>query len=283
MIDGERPTAGAPPVLPLDLRVLVVVPTHDEAANVGELLDRVAASAPDADVLVVDDASRDATRPIVRDRAASTTGLRLIERDEKRGLGDAYVHAFGVAMEEGYDVVVQLDADLSHPPEALPTMIELARRGIDVVVGSRYVPGGAVIGWPRRRTWLSRWGNRYAAIALGLALNDATAGYRAYRVDALRRLDPATVRAEGYGFQIEMAYRAVTAGCSVVELPITFRDRVAGTSKMSGRIVREAFVLVTRWSLADAVSLRRRRRAYLRHRPAGPAPERADGPGSPRR
>lgn len=247
------------------MRTLVVVPTHDEAANIGDLLDGLDEHVPDADVLVIDDASSDETRAIVRSRAGFGTRLRLIERDEKRGLGDAYVHAFGIALADGYDAIVEIDADLSHDPAVLPTMLDLARRDIALVIGSRYVPGGSVVGWPRRRTWLSRWGNRYAAIALGLAINDATAGYRVYRAETLRRIDLDAVRAEGYGFQIEMTYRTVAAGCSIVEVPITFRDRVAGDSKMSGNIVREAFLLVTWWAISDAVTLRRRRRAYSDH------------------
>jgi glycosyltransferase involved in cell wall biosynthesis len=245
------------------MRTLVVVPTHNEADNIEAVLDALDRHVGDVDVLVVDDASTDATRSLVRDRIAGSGGrLRLIERDEKRGLGDAYVHAFRVALEEGYDAVAEIDADLSHDPAVLPTMLDLTARGIDVVIGSRYIPGGSVVGWPRRRTWLSRWGNRYAAIALGLAINDATAGYRVYRTDTLRSIDLDAIRAEGYGFQIEMTYRAVAAGCSIVEVPITFRDRVAGASKMSGNIVREAFLLVTWWAISDAVTLRRRRRAY---------------------
>ncbi len=247
------------------MRTLVVVPTHDEADNIADLLDGLDRHVPDADVLVIDDASTDATRSIVRARADFGSRLRIVEREEKKGLGDAYVHAFGLALADGYDAVVEIDADLSHDPAALPMMLDLARRDIDVVIGSRYIPGGSVVGWPRRRTWLSRWGNRYAAIALGLAINDATAGYRVYRADTLRRIDLGAIRAEGYGFQIEMTYRAVAAGCSIVEVPIVFRDRVAGASKMSGNIVREAFLLVTWWAVSDAVTLRRRRRAYTDH------------------
>lgn len=242
------------------MRTLVVVPTHNEEANVAAVLDGIAVHAGDADVLVIDDASTDATREIVRGRVGER--LRLLEREHKAGLGDAYVHAFRTALAEGYDAVVQLDADLSHDPASLPAMRAVVEHGIDVAIGSRYVPGGSVVGWPRRRTWLSRWGNRYAALALGLAINDATAGYRVYRSDTLRAIDLDAISAEGYGFQIEMTYRAVVAGCSIVEIPITFRDRVAGASKMSGNIVTEAFLLVTRWAVTDAVTLRRRRRAY---------------------
>ncbi|MGA9279556.1 polyprenol monophosphomannose synthase [Ilumatobacter sp.] len=244
------------------MRTLIVVPTHNEADNIAALLDALDHHVPGVDILVLDDASTDETRPIVRARLESNPGLRLIEREVKGGLGNAYVHAFKVALADGYDAVVQIDADLSHDPATLPMMLDLAEREISVVIGSRYIPGGAVVGWSRRRTWLSRWGNRYAAIALGLAINDATAGYRVYRTDTLRAIDLGAMRAEGYGFQIEMTYRAVAAGCSIVEIPITFRDRVAGSSKMSGNIVREAFALVTWWAIRDAVTLRRRRRAY---------------------
>jgi glycosyltransferase involved in cell wall biosynthesis len=213
-------------------------------------------------VLVVDDGSTDGTREIVRDAMATDFQLRLVERDRPRGLGDAYLHAFRLGLAENYDALVEIDADLSHDPSALPMMLELAERGIALVIGSRYIPGGSVIGWPRRRTWLSRWGNRYAGLVLGLALNDSTSGYRVYRADTLRRIGLDGVQADGYGFQIEMTYRTVRAGLSVVEVPIAFRDRVAGTSKMHRDIVLEAFKLVTVWGLGDLVSLRRLRRTY---------------------
>jgi dolichol-phosphate mannosyltransferase len=244
------------------VRTLIIVPTHNEAANISEVLDRIREHVPDADVMVIDDRSTDDTRALVRSRADTDTHVRLVEREVKRGLGDAYLHAFRIGLDEGYDALVEIDADLSHDPAVLPTMLSLAEHGIALVIGSRYIPGGSVIGWPRRRTWLSRWGNRYAGIVLGLALNDATAGYRVYRADALRTIGLDGVRADGYGFQIEMTYRAVQAGLSVVEVPIAFRDRVAGTSKMHRGIVLEAFRLVTVWGLADLVTLRRSRRAY---------------------
>ncbi|MGB7877308.1 MAG: polyprenol monophosphomannose synthase, partial [Ilumatobacteraceae bacterium] len=219
------------------MRTLIIVPTHNEAANISEVLDRIREHVPDADVMVIDDRSTDDTRALVRSRADTDTHVRLVEREVKRGLGDAYLHAFRIGLDEGYDALVEIDADLSHDPAVLPTMLSLAEHGIALVIGSRYIPGGSVIGWPRRRTWLSRWGNRYAGIVLGLALNDATAGYRVYRADALRTIGLDGVRADGYGFQIEMTYRAVQAGLSVVEVPIAFRDRVAGTSKMHRGIV----------------------------------------------
>lgn len=244
------------------MRTLIIVPTHNEAANVTEILDRIREHVPSADIMVIDDASTDDTRALVRERQLRDAQLRLVERAEKRGLGDAYLHAFGVGLEEGYDAMVEIDADLSHDPAVLPAMLGVAESGIALVIGSRYVPGGTVIGWPRRRTWLSRWGNRYAAIMLGLAVNDATAGYRVYRADALRKIGLDGVQAGGYGFQVEMTYRIVRCGLGVVEIPIAFRDRVAGSSKMHGGIVSEAFRLVTYWGLADLVTLRRRSRAY---------------------
>ncbi len=244
------------------MRTLIIVPTHNEAANIAEVLDRLDQHVPDADIMVIDDASTDETRAIVRARLRDHPNLRLVERAAKNGLGDAYLHAFGLGLDAGYDALVEIDADLSHDPAALPTMLGVAEHGIALVIGSRYIPGGSVIGWPRRRTWLSRWGNRYAAIMLGLAVNDATAGYRVYRAETLRRIGLDDIRADGYGFQIEMTYRTVEAGLSVVEIPITFRDRVAGTSKMHRSIVLEAMRLVTVWGIGDLVTLRRARRSY---------------------
>jgi len=244
------------------MRTLIVVPTHNEAANIVELLDRLADHVPDADVVVVDDASSDATRALVHERMERDDRLRIVERPEKRGLGDAYRQAFMSARDDGYDAVVQIDADLSHDPASLPIMLAVAEQGIPVVIGSRYIPGGTVTGWPRRRTWLSRWANRYVAVMLGLAINDATAGYRVYRVEALDSIGLDDLQASGYGFQVEMTYRAVRTGLAVVEIPISFRDRMAGQSKMDGRVMLEAFRLVTVWGVHDLVTLHRRRRAY---------------------
>ncbi len=250
------------------MNTLIVVPTHNEADNIVGLLDKIRLVLPDTDVVVVDDASTDDTRRLVRSAITDDTHLRIIERADKRGLGDAYLHAFQLALDEGYDMVVEIDADHSHDPSVLPTMLGVAASGIALVIGSRYVPGGTVTGWPRRRTWLSRWANRYVAIMLGLAVNDATAGYRVYRVDTLRTVGLDGVQASGYGFQVEMTYRVVRAGLSVVEIPIAFTDRVAGASKMDRRILVEAFRLVTVWGVQDIVSLKRRRRAY--RTPDGP-------------
>lgn len=244
------------------MRTLIIVPTHNEAANITEVLDRLDEHVPGTDILVIDDASTDETRAIVRARQISHPNLRLVERADKNGLGDAYLHAFGLGLDAGYEALVEIDADLSHDPAALPLMLAVAEQGIPVVIGSRYIPGGTVTGWPRRRTWLSRWANRYVAVMLGLAVNDATAGYRVYRAEALAVIGLDDLQASGYGFQVEMTYRAVRNGLGVVEIPIAFRDRVAGQSKMDRRVVIEAFRLVTAWGIRDLVSLRRRRRAY---------------------
>jgi dolichol-phosphate mannosyltransferase len=244
------------------VRTLVIVPTHNEASNITELLEKVRAVVPDADVMVIDDVSTDGTRDLVRQAADRWGQITLVERDRKAGLGDAYRHGFRLGLAEGYEVLVEIDADHSHDPAMLPMMLGLSGHGVGLVIGSRYIPGGSVAGWTAYRTWLSRWGNRYAAIMLGLAINDATAGYRAYSATVLKRIDLDAIRADGYGFQIEMTYRAIRAGASIVEVPILFRDRVAGASKMHRRIVVEAFGLVTLWGLRDLLTLRRRRRAY---------------------
>lgn len=244
------------------MRTLIIVPTHNEAANIAGVIDRIRGAVPSVDVMVIDDMSTDETRAIVSERARDDHRVRMVTREVRRGLGDAYLYAFAIGLDEGYDALVEIDADLSHDPADLPMMLDLAERGIALVIGSRYIPGGSVIGWPRRRTWLSRWGNRYAGLVLGLALNDATSGYRVYRADTLRAIGIDGVQADGYGFQVEMTYRVVQAGLSVVEVPIAFRDRVAGTSKMHRGIVIEAFKLVTFWGLRDMVTLRRARRTY---------------------
>jgi glycosyltransferase involved in cell wall biosynthesis len=233
------------------------VPTYNEAANLGELVKRLRTAVADVGILVVDDASPDGTAALARQLAGEFGDLAVLERPRKLGLGSAYRAGFRRAIDDGAEICVQIDADLSHDPAVLPALLANVEHGADLAIGSRYVPGGATLNWPWRRRWLSRWGNRYAAGVLGLAVNDATAGYRAYRAAALEAMDFETVRAEGYGFQIEMTYEVVRGGGKVVEVPIAFADRVRGTSKMSGRIVVEALALVTWWGVRDRV-LRRR-------------------------
>lgn len=243
------------------MHVVVVVPTYDEADNIVALCERVRRSLPDADVLIVDDSSPDGTAELAR-RAGERLGrISVLERTHKGGLGAAYRAGFAAAIESGAEICVQIDADLSHDPAVLPALVANVEHGADLAIGSRYVPGGRTVDWPRNRQALSRWGNRYAAGVLGLAVNDATAGLRAYSVAALQQMDFDTVRAEGYGFQVEMTHRLVRAGGRIVEFPITFSERVAGESKLSGGIIHEALVLVGRLWIADRRGRRQRRRS----------------------
>ncbi len=241
------------------MRVTVVVPTYNEAGNIERLCREVFEAAPEVDILIVDDGSPDGTADLAEKLNQTLGRIDVIRRPTKTGLGSAYRAGLRAAIDHGAEICVQMDADLSHDPAVLPALIANAENGADLTIGSRYVPGGLTENWPRRRRMLSRWGNRYAAGLLGLAINDATAGYRAYRADALERMAFDTVTAEGYGFQIEMTYRLVRIGGKVVEFPITFRDRTEGASKMSGGIISEALVLVVRLWAADFGGRRRRR------------------------
>lgn len=242
------------------MRAVAIVPTYNEAPNLAAVVDRIGRAAPGLCVLVVDDASTDGTSALAHELAARTGYVDVLDRPGPRGLGAAYRAGFAWALEHGAELCVQIDGDLSHDPADLPALLAVAEAGADLVIGSRYVPGGATEGWPWRRRWLSRWGNRYVAAMLGLAVNDATAGYRVYRSSVLRLVDYGSVGADGYGFQVEMTYRVVRAGGKVVEFPVHFRDRAAGESKMSAAIVREAFGLVGRLRVADHRDRRRRRR-----------------------
>ncbi len=255
---GARGAADLDPKL-ARMRVLVVVPTYNEASGIETVLRRIREELPQAHVLVVDDNSPDGTAELVDAVGASDEHVSLLRRPTKAGLGSAYLAGFAEGLTRGFDVLVEMDADLSHDPAALPALVSAAVHGADVAIGSRYVAGGSIPDWTRRRAFLSRWGNRYAALALGLAVNDSTSGYRAYRADALRRLDLDHVRAYGYGFQVEMTYRLIREGGRVVEIPVAFVDRQAGESKMSLPIVIEAFALVTGWGLRDILTGRRRR------------------------
>jgi dolichol-phosphate mannosyltransferase len=234
-------------------RTIVVLPTYNERENVVALLRAVRAAVPDADVLVVDDNSPDGTATLVEETAAEQDQIKLLRRAGKQGLGSAYRQGFALALDEGYDVVVSMDVDFSHDPAVLPELLRLIAAGADTVIGSRYVPGGATVDWPLHRRLLSRWGNRYTSFVLGLRVRDCTSGYRAYRADALRGIDPASTTAEGYAFLTELVRRLVRQGADVVETPIVFTDRRYGVSKMSGRIVVESMLLVTRWAIRDRV------------------------------
>ncbi|HXU97511.1 MAG TPA: polyprenol monophosphomannose synthase [Jiangellaceae bacterium] len=233
-------------------RLLVVMPTYNEAATVRKVVERVRAAVPAADVLIVDDSSPDGTGEIADSLAELDSHVHALHRARKEGLGKAYVAGFRWGLERAFDTFVEMDADGSHQPEELPNLLA-ALRDADVVLGSRYVAGGRVVDWPWHRELLSRGGNRYSRIALGVPLRDITGGYRAYRASALRRLELATVASAGYCFQVDLAWRAVRSGLRVAEVPITFVERTEGASKMSGAIVREALWQVTRWGIAYRV------------------------------
>lgn len=237
------------------MHVAVVVPTYNEAGNIALLCQRVQAVLPQARIIVVDDNSPDGTAEIAR-----KCGVDVVVREGKAGLGAAYRAGFAEALAAGAEICVQIDADLSHDPAHLPALLANVEHGADLAIGSRYVPGGRTVDWPWERRALSRWGNRYAAGLLGLAVNDATAGFRAYSADALRRMDYASVRADGYGFQVEMTHRLVRLGGRIVEVPITFRDRAIGESKLDKGIIGEASLLVARLWLDDLRGRRERRR-----------------------
>jgi dolichol-phosphate mannosyltransferase len=231
-----------------DDRVLVIIPTYQERENVERIVERVVAAMPAVHVLVVDDGSPDGTGKIADELADANERIHVLHRAKKNGLGAAYTAGFDWGLERGYEIFVEMDADGSHAPEQLPRLLA-ALDSADVVLGSRYVPGGAVVNWPRRRELLSRGGNLYVRLALGVGLRDATGGYRAFRSEVLEHIDYAGVASEGYCFQVDLARRALLAGYRVVEVPITFVERVRGESKMSGDIVREAFLRVGQWGL----------------------------------
>jgi dolichol-phosphate mannosyltransferase len=240
------------------VRPLIVTPTYQEAENITEFLRRVRDAVPDADILVVDDNSPDGTADLADQVAAELGHIDVLRRPKKIGLGDAYRAGFSVGIERGYDVLVQMDADLSHDPAALPMMLRETSNGADAVIGSRYVPGGSIPHWPWHRRGLSKWGNRYTSFVLGIPIRDATSGYRAYRADMLKTVDYSTTRAKGYGFQMELAYRVRREGGRIVEVPITFTDRVRGESKLTLSVAAEELALVTWWGVRDRVLKRGR-------------------------
>ena len=237
-----------------------MIPTYDEAANVAEVLEKVRAAAPDVDILVVDDSSPDGTAAIARQAAEQLGQIDVLVREKKEGLGNAYRHGFRVGMERGYERLVQMDADLSHDPLVIPRLLAGLDQGLEMVIGSRYIPGGAVPHWPWYRRALSRYGNRYACGVLGMDVNDATSGFRAYRADVLKAIDVYSTRAKGYGFQIETAYRMWRHAAAVDEVPIIFTDRVRGYSKLSMSVAAEELLLVTWWGFRDRLLSRSRRR-----------------------
>jgi glycosyltransferase involved in cell wall biosynthesis len=241
-------------VMPSDAnspRVLVVTPTYDEAGTLTTTLAAIASAAPAVDVLVVDDASPDGTGEIADRLAAADPRVTVLHRPRKDGLGRAYVAGFRLGLDRGYDVIVEMDADGSHPAAALPGLLAAlaADPALGLAIGSRWVPGGSVADWAASRRTLSRAGNAYARAMLRLGVRDVTAGYRAYRAEVLRDLPLDEIDSRGYCFQIDMTLRTVDAGWGIIELPIEFRERTAGRSKMSRAIVAEAMWRVTVWGL----------------------------------
>jgi dolichol-phosphate mannosyltransferase len=233
-------------------RIAVIIPTYNERDNIRLITAGVRSAVPAADLLIVDDNSPDGTGEIADELAAADERIHVLHRRAKAGLGAAYVAGFQTALDHGYDTIVEMDADGSHQPGELPKLLS-ALAAADVVLGSRWVSGGETVNWLKSREFLSRAGNAYARLMLGIPLRDMTGGYRAYRADALRKVGLENVESAGYCFQIDLARRAVQAGLTVTEVPITFVDRTYGTSKMSQAIVREALWRVTQWGITGRI------------------------------
>jgi dolichol-phosphate mannosyltransferase len=231
-------------------RVVMVVPTYNEADNLGWVVGRLRAAEPDVDVLVVDDNSPDGTGAVADELAATDSTVHVLHRSAKGGLGAAYLAGFAWALAAGYDVVGEMDADGSHQPEQLHRLLE-ALLDADLVIGSRYVPGGSVVNWPLRREALSRGGNLYVRMLLGISIRDATAGYRVFRRSALEKIDLGSVESAGYVFQTDLVTRCLRAGLTVREVPIEFVERVRGDSKMSGAVAAESLRRITLWGLRE--------------------------------
>ena len=231
----------------------MVLPTFNERENIDDVLRRTRAALPDADVLVVDDGSPDGTAELAEAVDAELGHVEVLRRPRKSGLGSAYRDGFRVGLARGYDVMIEMDSDGSHDPDVLPALVAAVEAGADLAIGSRYVDGGSIPDWKLVRRAISRGGCWFARTMLGLPVRDATAGFRAYHARLLSTVDFDRVRADGYGFQVEMTYLTHLRGGCIVEVPISFRDRTRGSSKMSGAIVAEAFALVTWWSLRDRV------------------------------
>jgi dolichol-phosphate mannosyltransferase len=248
------------PIASPAMRVLVVLPTYNEIENIEDVLRRTRAALPEADILVIDDGSPDGTADRAEKLDEELGGIEVLRRAAKAGLGSAYRAGFRVGLARGYDVMIEMDSDLSHDPAVLPELVAAIDAGADLAIGSRYVPGGSIPDWKFVRRAISRCGGLYARRMLGLSVHDSTAGFRAYERRNLASLDLDRIRADGYGFQVEMTYLTERNHGRITEVPICFRDRTLGRSKMSSRIVIEALVLVTWWGMRD------RARSLLRFR-----------------
>jgi dolichol-phosphate mannosyltransferase len=237
-------------------KILVIIPTYNEIDNIERITSRVRAAVPEAHILVADDNSPDGTGRRADELAAADPHLQVMHRKGKEGLGAAYLAGFHWGIDNGYDVLVGMDADGSHQPEELPRLLQGLRSGADLVLGSRWITGGKVVNWPKSREFLSRGGSLYSRTMLRVPIRDVTGGYRAFRKETLLGLGMDQVASQGYCFQVDLAWRAVKAGYTVVEVPITFVEREFGASKMSRAIVGEALMRVTSWGLADRLGRR---------------------------
>jgi dolichol-phosphate mannosyltransferase len=229
-------------------RIVMVIPTYNEAENIADVVGRLRSAVPEADVLIVDDSSPDGTGRLADGLAASDDQVRVLHRPGKEGLGAAYLAGFAHALQSGYDVIGEMDADGSHQPEELPQLLD-ALGEADLVIGSRWIPGGSITNWSRWREALSRGGNLYVRALLGVDVYDATSGFRLFRSQTLEKIDLATVRSAGYVFQTDLATRTLDAGLSVREVPIEFVERVRGDSKMSAGVAVESLRRITGWGL----------------------------------
>ncbi len=239
------------------MQTLVILPTYKEAENITAILRAIRSSVIDIHVLVVDDASPDGTAELAEKLSLELGGIYLLKRRAKSGLGSAYREGFAWGLEQGYEALIEMDADFSHDPGALGSLINAVEQGADLVIGSRYVQGGSIPNWTLHRRLLSQWGNIYAAYCLGLPIRDLTSGFRVFRASLLQNLDLDKIQAEGYGFQIEMAYKSQQIGAKIVEVPISFTDRVKGESKMSMKTVIEALFLVGIWGILRVTGIER--------------------------
>ena len=231
------------------MRVLTIIPTYNEIESLPKTLQRLRLAVPDSDVLIADDNSPDGTGAYADEVAAQDPQVHVLHRRGKEGLGAAYIAGFRWGLERDYDILVEMDADGSHKPEQLPLLLAAAESGADLVIGSRWVPGGSVVNWPLHRKILSRGGSTYSRLMLGIGVRDITAGFRAFRRTTLEKLDLNAVESVGYGFQVDMTFRVARLGLQIQEVPITFVEREFGASKMSGNIVFEAMANVTKWGL----------------------------------
>jgi dolichol-phosphate mannosyltransferase len=234
----------------LSNRVIMVIPTYNEAENLSGIVTRLRSAQPTVDILIVDDNSPDGTGNLADSLAQKDPAISVLHRDKKAGLGAAYLHGFSVALTLGYDVVGEMDADGSHQPEQLDRLLK-GLQNADLVIGARWIPGGSAVNWPWPRKLLSRGGNLYVRLLLGIPLRDATAGYRLFRRSTLEAIDLHSVQSTGYVFQTDLAYRSIRAGLKVVEVPIDFVERERGTSKMSGQVAIESLAKITRWGIAQ--------------------------------